>query len=150
MIGHGWKKTIELDIGDRIETDGSDTMMVTSVIDEKRQDLTYNFTVADFHSYYVTKRNVLVHNCGNKAKNALVGDKLKTPDSNPGDFNNLGGNQGLKNKKSGEIWQKSNTNHSGDELGEYKVGVGKNKAPTPSKKITVKRSTCTVSKRDGC
>jgi hypothetical protein len=36
---------------------------VVSVIDEKRQALTYNFTVADFHTYYVSKSNVLVHNC---------------------------------------------------------------------------------------
>lgn len=63
MVGDGWKTTIELAVGDYIETDGDSAMMVTSVIDEKRQDLTYNFTVADFHTYYVTERKVLVHNC---------------------------------------------------------------------------------------
>ncbi|MEM9103846.1 MAG: hypothetical protein AAGB12_16180 [Pseudomonadota bacterium] len=41
-------------------------MMVSSVIDQNRTDLTYNFTVANFHTYYVTQRNVLVHNCGEK------------------------------------------------------------------------------------
>jgi hypothetical protein len=59
----GWKHTVELEIGDLIETDGNGFMKVVSVIDEKRLDLTYNFTVADFHTYYVTKKNVLVHNC---------------------------------------------------------------------------------------
>jgi uncharacterized Zn ribbon protein len=49
--------------GDSVETDGHGSMQVVSVIDEKRNDLTYNFTVADFHTYYVTKKNVLVHNC---------------------------------------------------------------------------------------
>jgi hypothetical protein len=63
VVGAGWKTTIELKIGDQIETDGNDPMEVVSVIDEKRQTLTYNFTVADFHTYYVTKKNVLVHNC---------------------------------------------------------------------------------------
>ena len=43
-------------------------MKVVSVVDEKRQALTYNFTVEDFHTYYVTKKNVLVHNCGIKMK----------------------------------------------------------------------------------
>ena len=63
VIGKGWKKTIELVVGDEIETDGFGPVRVESVIDEKRLDLTFNFTVADFHTYYVTKKNVLVHNC---------------------------------------------------------------------------------------
>ncbi|MCO7227503.1 polymorphic toxin-type HINT domain-containing protein [Pleionea sp. CnH1-48] len=63
VVGKGWKQTLELDIGDRIETDGYGEMRVLHVLDEKRSDVTYNFTVADFHTYYVTKRNVLVHNC---------------------------------------------------------------------------------------
>jgi len=50
VIGQGWKNTIELKVGDSIETDGYDAMVVTSVIDQERQDLTYNFTVADFHT----------------------------------------------------------------------------------------------------
>ncbi|WP_317931069.1 polymorphic toxin-type HINT domain-containing protein [Halioxenophilus sp. WMMB6] len=74
VVGQGWKATIELEVGDRIETDGDGPMVVVSVVDEERQDLTYNFTVADFHTYYVTERNVLVHNCsiggGDVAKSA--------------------------------------------------------------------------------
>ena len=70
VVGQGWKTTIELAVGDSIETDGFDAMTVTSVIDQQREDLTYNFTVEDFHTYYVTKRNVLVHNCGDVAKKA--------------------------------------------------------------------------------
>ncbi len=68
VVGAGWKTTIELSEGDLIETDGNGPMKVVSVIDEKRQALTYNFTVEDFHTYYVTKKNVLVHNCGIKMK----------------------------------------------------------------------------------
>lgn len=84
-----------------------------------------------------------------KAATAKVGDRVETPDSNPEKFTNLGGGQGVRNNKTNEIWQKSHTNHSGDKVGEFKVGVG-GKPPTPSKKITVTRSNCTVSKRDGC
>lgn len=63
VIGVGWKTTIELEPGDRIETDGNGYMEVASVVDQHRQDITYNFTVADFHTYYVTEQNILVHNC---------------------------------------------------------------------------------------
>ncbi|WDE10482.1 polymorphic toxin-type HINT domain-containing protein [Thalassomonas haliotis] len=79
VIGKGWKTTIELMIGDQIETDGHDSMTVISVIDEKRQDLTYNFTVADFHTYYVTKRNVLVHNCGDSGTRQMISPKNLVP-----------------------------------------------------------------------
>ncbi|MEM9103843.1 MAG: polymorphic toxin-type HINT domain-containing protein, partial [Pseudomonadota bacterium] len=85
VIGKGWKTTIELVVGDNIETDGHGPMVVTSVIDEKRQDLTYNFTVADFHTYYVTQRNVLVHNCGDsvtKSANPKVKEVLDSIDAN--------------------------------------------------------------------
>jgi|SaaInl74LU_5_DNA_1037368.scaffolds.fasta_scaffold01332_3 RHS repeat-associated protein len=68
VVGASWKTTIELSEGDLIETDGNGPMKVVSVVDEKRQALTYNFTVKDFHTYYVTKKNVLVHNCGIKMK----------------------------------------------------------------------------------
>ena len=64
VAGTGWKTTLELLAGDQIETDGYGAMAVASVVDQQRLDLTYNFAVADFHTYYVTERNILVHNCG--------------------------------------------------------------------------------------
>ena len=77
VVGAGWKTTIELSEGDLIETDGNGPVKVLSVVDEKRQALTYNFTVADFHTYYVTKHNVLVHNCnsGWTSKTEMVDPK---------------------------------------------------------------------------
>jgi RHS repeat-associated protein len=149
VLGKGWKNTIELEVGDQIETDGNGGMTVVSVIDEQRQTLTYNFTVADFHTYYVTEQNVLVHNCNKKAATSNVGDKVQTPDTHGDKFTNLGGGQGMKNKKTGEIWQESKTNHSGDSKGEFKVGVN-GKPPIKSKKITVTRSDSKVCKKDGC
>jgi len=74
VVGKGWKKTIELNVGDEIETDGNGSMKVISVIDQERQAFTYNFTVADFHTYYVTKKNVLVHNCNLKMKSGGLGE----------------------------------------------------------------------------
>ena len=77
VIGKGWKTTIELKVGDEIETDGNGAMKVISVVDEQRQALTYNFTVADFHTYYVTKKNVLVHNCDLQMKSGGLGESTK-------------------------------------------------------------------------
>lgn len=74
VVGKGWKQTIELKVGDLIETDGHGSMKVVSVIDQHRLDLTYNFTVADFHTYYVTKKNVLVHNCNLNMKKGGLGE----------------------------------------------------------------------------
>lgn len=64
VVGHGWKDTIELKVGDKIESNLGKPLTVKSVTDEKRNDVTYNFTVADFHTNYDTKLNVLVHKCG--------------------------------------------------------------------------------------
>lgn len=75
VVGKGWKQTVELKEGDLIETDGHGSMKVISLLDENRTDLTYNFTVADFHTYYVTERNVLVHNCG---RGKQVGNIINT------------------------------------------------------------------------
>lgn len=72
VVNKGWIKTLELSEGDLIETDGHGSMKVLSVVNENRTDLTYNFTVADFHTYYVTKKNVLVHNCNLGTKSVLT------------------------------------------------------------------------------
>ena len=98
VVGDGWKTTIELAVGDDIETDGDGAMMVTSVIDEKRQDLTYNFTVADFHTYYVTERKVLVHNC-NPTKASKMQQKVQKGQA-PNGIKRFGGAEGsVKNSK---------------------------------------------------
>ena len=80
VVNNGWKQTVELQVGDLIETDGHGSMTVVSVEDEQRTDLTYNFTVADFHTYYVTKKNVLVHNCNLEMKDGGLGKSTKGSD----------------------------------------------------------------------
>ena len=73
-----------------------------------------------------------------KANSSKEGDILQTPDSNPENFS-TGKNR--VNKKTGEIWQKSKTEHSG--APEFKVGLNKKgtmQEPTSSKKITVSAS----------
>ena len=156
VIGKGWKSTVELLVGDQIETDGNGAMVVSSVVDQKRQDLTFNFTVADFHTYYVTERKVLVHNCDKKhlKSTSEVGDIVKTPDNSPDDFTKLRGGQGFKDNKTGTLMKKSDTDHTNKAAdgGEFKAGTKPGKPPTRSEKITISGGAdggC-ILKKDGC
>jgi hypothetical protein len=54
-----------------------------------------------------------------KVRTSKVGDKVKTPSPSNKDFVKLHGTQGYQNKYTGEIWKKSNTNHSGSVGGEW-------------------------------
>ena len=42
---------------------GVDILILASVGETNRTDLTYNLTIADFETYFVGKERVLVHNC---------------------------------------------------------------------------------------
>ncbi len=145
-----WKRTDELITGMIVTTADNQTMTIVSAIETEFVDGTYNITVADFETYFVGLNKVLVHNCKNLTKKSNVGDEVRTPDNDPDSFSNLGGGQGMKDTKTGYVWQKSKTNHSGDPVGEYKVGTKKGQAPTKGNKMTVTRSNSCVSKKDGC
>ena len=72
-----------------------------------------------------------------KVNSSKVGSVVRTPNTHPGDFIRQGKN--YTNIHTGEIWQKSTTQHS-DKSGEWKVGLNKNgsmQKPTESKKITI-------------
>ena len=72
------------------------------------------------------------------AKSAQKGDILLTPidetNKTRREFIKLKGSQGWKNKETGEIWQRSDTTHYGDN--EWKVGLN-GKPPEKTRKITV-------------
>jgi len=61
--GTGFINTIDLYPGLTIETKDGANVTVTSVLKTDRYQTTYNLEVADFHTYYVTEHDVLVHNC---------------------------------------------------------------------------------------
>jgi hypothetical protein len=70
-----------------------------------------------------------------KANSSKPGETVRTPDTADGDFARRTDGT-YKNKKTGEIWSKSHTEHSGGP--EWKVGLGKGKTPTKGKKITIR------------
>ncbi len=58
----GWVESQSLNPGDVIETDTFSAAVVISLNDLHCREATYNFTVDEFHSYYVSQDRVLVHN----------------------------------------------------------------------------------------
>jgi RHS repeat-associated protein len=77
VVGKGWIKTTDLKLGDRMVDNQGVPITVTLLRNTNRKDTAYNFTVADFHTYYVTEQNVLVHNCNKRSgssKNEAHGD----------------------------------------------------------------------------
>ncbi|MFV0543016.1 MAG: RHS repeat-associated core domain-containing protein [Marinicella pacifica] len=63
VLDYGWKDTVELNEDDLIESKELGFVRVVSVVDQNRTDITYNFTIDEFNTYYVTEYGVLVHNC---------------------------------------------------------------------------------------
>ena len=69
---------------------------------------------------------------GKKVRTSETGDKVRTPDSHPEDFDTLPGRQGKRNRKTGEIWveerpgrdhmgEKWDVSHGGRRVGEVKA-----------------------------
>lgn len=76
--GEGWKTTIELKPGDQLVTKSGDKRTVKSVGNTHKIQKTYNFTVADYHTYYVTEQMLLVHNADCDIKQLNGNSKAST------------------------------------------------------------------------
>lgn len=62
VIGHGWLDSIELIPGMQIESFDKSVLTVNSMQSFGGSEVTYNFTVGDFHTYFVGEQRALVHN----------------------------------------------------------------------------------------
>ncbi len=51
--GKGWRKTIELELGDRLIGRDGETVEVEEVLDTGQYETVYNFRVAEHHTYFV-------------------------------------------------------------------------------------------------
>ena len=60
--GKGWIETTKLATGDRIDTGSGKDLVVKSLNLTERVELTYNLTVADWHTFLVGKSGAVVHN----------------------------------------------------------------------------------------
>lgn len=70
--GKGWIEAIDLEEGDQLSLLDGTTACVEKVEKEYLDEpvKVYNFTVQDWHNYYVSKLDVLVHNAANYTKDA--------------------------------------------------------------------------------
>lgn len=67
--GKGWVAAKELVVGDKLELLDGGAAYVDAITTEQFEEpvKVYNFEVEDFHTYFVSKSHILVHNmCGNK------------------------------------------------------------------------------------
>ena len=90
-----WIEAKELKKDDKLLLSDGSYGIINSVAVETLEspETTYNFEVEDFHTYFVSDSNVLVHNrCG-------------TPDTAPDDFTKLKNGQGWRDKN-GNVWKK--------------------------------------------
>lgn len=62
FIGGRWLKVDELKIGDKLTLYDGSNMTITNIELVEGSFKVYNFTVDEFHTYFVSKLNVLVHN----------------------------------------------------------------------------------------
>jgi hypothetical protein len=62
--GQGWVEVADLVVGMSIATMEGDPVTLSSIVKTGKVERTFNFEVADFHTYFVGDQHVLVHNCG--------------------------------------------------------------------------------------
>ncbi|MFC1588575.1 polymorphic toxin-type HINT domain-containing protein, partial [Planctomycetota bacterium] len=142
----GWRGSRSLLKGDLVKTLDGDALSISKIEFKQSSTQVYNFEVVGCHTYYISNMGILVHNSCRKARTAKSGETVETPSTHPENFTKNGRN--FKHNKTGEVWQKSNTNHSQSQGGEWKVGLKKGQAPLKSQKVTVSNKG-TVIKRDG-
>ncbi|WP_155988634.1 S8 family serine peptidase [Paenibacillus massiliensis] len=60
--GKGWKLAEELVVGDQLVTNEEKYIVIDQIEVEATEATVYNFTVEDFHTYYVTNLGIWTHN----------------------------------------------------------------------------------------
>ncbi len=82
VIGSGWTASIDLKPGMEVASLRGPPLHVSSLSSLNRVELTYNLTVADFHTYFVGEQQAFVHNacdCGVKFKRWKRGEPIDKP-----------------------------------------------------------------------
>ncbi|WP_298424362.1 polymorphic toxin-type HINT domain-containing protein [uncultured Kordia sp.] len=79
FIGGKWIKVKNLKVGDELTLYDGSKIIIDNITYHKGEYKVYNFEVADFHTYYISKENILVHNSGpcDWVKNARKIKKMK-------------------------------------------------------------------------
>ncbi|WP_232436834.1 polymorphic toxin-type HINT domain-containing protein [Paenibacillus senegalimassiliensis] len=74
--GKGWVLAADLQVGDELQQNNGNTLTIDNINIVKHDEMVkvYNFTVADFHTYYVSSLGIWVHNinCGDKTPGGRI------------------------------------------------------------------------------
>lgn len=81
VVGAGWVEVAHLQVGAVLQAEGESTAVVTAVRDTGEVLTTYNFEVADIHTYYVSAAKVLVHNCSQSVKSRVKNHHRELPEA---------------------------------------------------------------------
>jgi hypothetical protein len=78
IIGKGWTKARELQIGDLLTTSDGQEIAIANIEVQKKRTKVHNLKVKDFHTFYVSNLKVWTHNCTPAINmgNAVHYDKL--------------------------------------------------------------------------
>ncbi|THU39222.1 hypothetical protein FAM09_11955 [Niastella caeni] len=64
FIGGRWLKVTQLNVGDSVTTYKGNKVIISAIDIVVQRTKVHNFEVADYHTYYVSAQQVLVHNSG--------------------------------------------------------------------------------------
>ncbi len=78
VVDKGWLEVQQFSIGDTVVDHEGEHFAISEIVQTGRFETTYNFTVADFHTYFVGEEGIWVHNCPQARKGAST--TLTTPD----------------------------------------------------------------------
>ena len=114
FVGGRWLRVAKLHVGDSVTTYHGNKIAIDSINIVARRTTVHNFEVADYHTYYVSHQQVLVHNNGPCPNNVGPGgkatNKLKADQSAGGDHTTFARNNKGKVYKY-ETYEKTKTGH---------------------------------------
>lgn len=107
--GKGWVLAIDLQVGDELVQSNGNHLKIDKieVVHHDVKVKVYNFTVADFHTYFVSSLGIWVHNIECLPVTSFTTSKLQHEWKHAGDF----GLSGNWNKANGELYEKAIRNH---------------------------------------
>lgn len=81
VIGLGWVNAGDLQVGDKILLSSGQTEAIDEITEEllKEPINVYNFEVEDWHTYFVSEKNILVHNTCSKPVNNKKNNAVNKP-----------------------------------------------------------------------
>ncbi|WP_245742771.1 polymorphic toxin-type HINT domain-containing protein [Fontibacillus panacisegetis] len=107
--GKGWALAIDLKVGDELVQSNGNHLTIDNIeiVHHDEKVKVYNFTVADFHTYFVSSLGIWVHNIECLPTASFTTKKLQHEWKHAGDF----GLSGNWNKTNGELYEKAIQNH---------------------------------------